>query len=68
MVLRIANRQRRPDQRIELLADATSDHFRTNRIGADQTIRPMLLGRADGYDNAAAVSQPLFHFLPGTKM
>jgi hypothetical protein len=39
-----------------------------NRIGADQAGRPMLLGRADRQDNAAARSEIRLDLDPGLQL
>ncbi len=52
-------------QGADRIADALGDEFCIQMIGADQAVRPMLLGGADGDDDAARSAQVLFNFMPG---
>lgn len=49
-MLRLAHVEGRADQDARLVARAPRDHFGTERVGSEQAVRPVLLGRADGND------------------
>jgi hypothetical protein len=55
----------RADHRIGGVADGTGDHLGANGIRADQPVRSMLFGRADGQNNSLRPGQVGFDFLPG---
>ena len=65
MVLRHAIGERRRHHRADLVAHPFGDEFRVEMVGADQPVRPVLLGRADGDDDAAGGAEILLHLLPG---
>ena len=65
MMLRHADGQRRRDQAADLVADALGDEFRVQMVGADQTVRPVLLGGADRDDDAARGAQIFLDLVPG---
>ena len=65
MVLRHADGERRRHQAVDLVADAFRDELRIQMIGADQPVRPMLLGGADRDDDAARGAQICLDFMPG---
>jgi hypothetical protein len=64
VVLGHADIQRRRDHRAGLLADAARNGLGANGVGPDQAVRPVLLGRADGDDDAALALEVLFDLLP----
>ena len=68
MVLRHADRDGRRDQGADGLADTSRDHLGADRIGADQAVWPMLLGRADRQDNSTAGLKISLDFLPGLQL
>ena len=53
------DRDRRGDECSSGFADAAGDDLGANRVGADKADRTMLLGRADGQDDATARSKIL---------
>ena len=50
------------------LADTFGDHLGTNRIGADEAVGPVLLGRADRHDDALGGAEIGFDLFPGLEM
>ena len=46
------------------VSDAAGDDLGAQRVGADQPVGAMLLGRADGQDDAVGVLEVGFHLLP----
>ena len=65
VMLRHADRQSGRDQGADRIADALGDEFCIEVVGADQAVRSVLLGRANGDDDAARAAQVLFNFMPG---
>ncbi len=68
MVLSITDGNGRPDQGVQFVTNTSRNNLRADRIRADQAVRAVLLGRADWNNDAAALLQALFDFLPGAKM
>ena len=68
MMLRHADRNGRRHQRAHLLAGAAGDHLGGQRVGADQARGAMLLGRADGDDDAGLGLEIVVDELPGFEL
>ena len=64
VMLRHADRQHRRDQPSGRVADAARDCIGADRVGADQSIRAMLFGRADRQHDAGAVTKIRFDLGP----
>ena len=47
-----------------ILADAAGDDLGAQRVSADQAVRAVLLGGADGQDDAVGLFEVGFHLLP----
>ena len=67
-MLRLADIEGGADQKARFVARAPRDDFRAQRIGAEQAVRPMLLGRADGNEDGLRSGQIGLDFRPGGKM
>ena len=65
VVLRHADGERGRHQAADLVADAARDEFRVQVVGADQAVRPVLLGGADRDDDAARGAQIVLDLVPG---
>ena len=65
MMLGHPDRDGRSDERSSGLTDAPSDDLGADRVSADQAGRTVLLGRADGQDDATARSKILLDLYPG---
>ena len=68
MVLRHANAERGRDHGIDALGHAFRDDLRTEGVGADEPQGTMLLGRADGDDDAPRAFEVGIDFLPGGEL
>jgi hypothetical protein len=68
MMLRHTDRDCRGNQGAGPLADPPRDNLGANRIGADQTVRPVLLGRANRQDDPPAILQISLDFLPSLQL
>src|SRR6185312_7210942 len=68
VMLRVADIDGRPDQRAHRLADAGADCLGADRVGADEAVRPVLLGRADRHDDALGCLEIILDLLPGLEM
>jgi hypothetical protein len=66
MMLRLADIEGRPDQDVRIVRRrAMRDDLRAQRVGAEEPVRPMLLGRADGDDDALRVLEISIDLGPG---
>src|SRR5690242_16509149 len=67
-MLRLADIEGRADQKSRLVPCPLCDHFRAQRIRAQQTVGPMLLGRADWYDDGLRLLKVGTDFGPRRKV
>ena len=65
MVLRHADGERRRHEAADFVADTLRDELRIQMIGADQPVRPMLLGRPDRDDDATRGAEVFLDLMPG---
>ena len=68
MMLRHSDTDGRTHQGVLLLSHRPRHHFGTDRIRADEPVRPVLLGRADGNDDRGGPLKICFHLLPGAEL
>ena len=68
MVLRHSDTDGRAHQGVLLLSDRARHHFRTDRVRADEPVRPVLLGRTDRNDDRGGPLKICFHLLPGAEL
>jgi len=68
VMLRVADIDRRADQRARGLADARRDRLGADRVRADEAVGTVLLGRADGHDDALGVAEIGLDLFPGLEM
>jgi hypothetical protein len=67
-MLRLADIEGRPDEKAGLVACAPGDDLGANAVGAEQTVRPVLLGRPDGDQDRLRFREIGLDLRPGGKM